>query len=1663
MCSIRFPVVAGILLTGLACSEAADWPTFKADAQRSSVSADTVHLPLPLVWSYQPAEQPTPAWPEPGKELNRVDFDYAFQPVAADGVVYFGSSADGTVRALHLETGELLWRFCTGGPVRFAPTVARGKVYVASDDGWLYCLEARTGRLLWRFHAARDSDRLLGNGRLIARYPCRTDALVVDDVVYVTAGMWPTEGIFVYALNADTGKQLWCNDSSGSLYTDLPHALANGFSGVAPQGYLLATGDVLLVPTGRSVPAAFDRRTGRLLYYKPEKTHYHAAQYGGGYWCTAWGPFYFNPKNRFANPSQAHRGEADPCPQDGMIAYAFESGDQVFSLQAKYRVLAADGVLYTAGGGSVDALLIDTLARKRRPAPADYLWSTPHPPRVYCLAKAGTTLFTGERGGVTAFATKTGKRVWSRTLKGEQVRGLAVADGHLLVAVNTGRVLCFGPGGGSPRGIRESARRAPVPNEVGNQVQDILGRAGKAEGYALLVGRPATALAEELARRTRLHIVVALADAARVDVARRNLLEAGLLGARVEVCDQSEVRESHLPPYFADLIVVAGKTDTLTAGETYRSLRPGGGVLCFLGFTAREMAAFTRAAGAPPTELRADAGRLIRGKLPGAGEWRYPWADGGRSGVGAETRVRLPLHVLWFGGPGPGRLVDRHLMTSPPVSTNGRVFVEGENDVFAFDAYTGRELWNRHLPGAGRKYAQYYSSSLVADENSVYVVIGERCLQLDQTTGATRTIYTIPPQVRQEVPPPEAPHYVEVAWPAHWRVFGPFPKGKPPPSPETFRDVPREVTVAGRTVRGLDVTATNGMIDFTALFGGFGLHRLPPGARLPERPRRGTRFSFPDLGRLCYACARIHCPRAGKLLVGAGADWGMEWYLDGKLVFSALRNDSDARRHGFFSRRPCSVTDSLFDLDVTQGDHVVSVLVSAGSRGWALASASLAARARELMPVAAGENPNVPDLKDLTWGYLSVTKDLVLGSYNTPVTPGQPAEVHLLARSESKAVFALVKRTGAVRWVYRARPDCVVANIEIAWGGGRLFLVEGTSKATLVSERRRGRHPKAELTLVALNLTDGRELWRQDDVPVLRDRYALSRLQSNITHLFLDLPNWGHLVYARNTVLYGANAAYDADTGKPRWRRAGAPGKLPIVYGDEIITARNALSLATGKPRLTKDPLTGRPLPWQYVRAYGCGPTAGCRNVLFFRSGADGFCDMQAGGTTNFGGVRSGCSRTLLAANGLLIHPQGYSGCPCCYNFKTNLALVSAPATHDVWYVFPRLSTTGAIHTLRVNFGAPGDRKDPQGRVWLGFPRPMIRTACPAPVRLAMPDAARFYRRSAAASFHGTDTPWVYTSGVRGRGTLHLGLSLRPGPVLPVLNNAPRLDGNLNDPCWQQAAALSFQNTPFTLLGAAIDFRAFRTSDSYYFAYRRSLPAEERTEAVRRDGRAVDELDLFLMDPRKRFGIRFVIPRTGRAVARAGTIGVSRKVDPAWKGEWSCRVAGSGDEWRAEVAVPFTLFTNSGLVVSRLHLNAMSLNLTRAGTVGLFLTDPAYGVKFRCCSSFLPLVEPRSKPHPRRRFTVRLHFAETNPAVAEQRTFSVRLQGKTVLRDFNIFTAAEGLYRPVVEVFSGVQADDEIHLDLLPSPSLPPAAQPIVCGVEVVEESVAQPARKNPA
>ena len=196
-----------------------------------------------------------------------MSYDRILEPVVLGNHLFIGFNDRDKVVALDTQTGEEAWTFFTDGPVRLPPAAWQDRLYFTSDDGCLYCVEVESGRLVWKFRGGPSARKVLGNGRVISAWPARGGPVIRDGQVYFAASIWPFMGTFIYALDARTGAVQWVNDSTGAQYLKQPHS-APAFAGIAPQGAFTATQDFLLVPGGRSVPAVFERKTGKFLHFQ---------------------------------------------------------------------------------------------------------------------------------------------------------------------------------------------------------------------------------------------------------------------------------------------------------------------------------------------------------------------------------------------------------------------------------------------------------------------------------------------------------------------------------------------------------------------------------------------------------------------------------------------------------------------------------------------------------------------------------------------------------------------------------------------------------------------------------------------------------------------------------------------------------------------------------------------------------------------------------------------------------------------------------------------------------------------------------------------------------------------------------------------------------------------------------------------------------------------------------------------------------------------------------------------------------------------------------------------------------------------------------------------------------------------------------------------------
>ncbi|MCP4174242.1 MAG: PQQ-binding-like beta-propeller repeat protein [Fuerstiella sp.] len=238
-----------------------DWPMWRKNAGRTGVTATQIPASLQLSWvRHLPVL--TPAY-----HSSRLQFDAGYEPIVADGQMLVASSRTDSVSAYELVTGKETWTFRTNGPIRCAPAVWRESVCFGSDDGHLYCVNLHTGQLRWKYRAVPSERRLLGNQRLISVWPVRGGPVISSGQVYFAAGVWPFEGVFVYAMDVDTGAVIWRNDRLGYLFGQQPHN-TQAIGGLAPQGYLVVNGDDLIVPCSTAYPAVLNRLTGKLVKFE---------------------------------------------------------------------------------------------------------------------------------------------------------------------------------------------------------------------------------------------------------------------------------------------------------------------------------------------------------------------------------------------------------------------------------------------------------------------------------------------------------------------------------------------------------------------------------------------------------------------------------------------------------------------------------------------------------------------------------------------------------------------------------------------------------------------------------------------------------------------------------------------------------------------------------------------------------------------------------------------------------------------------------------------------------------------------------------------------------------------------------------------------------------------------------------------------------------------------------------------------------------------------------------------------------------------------------------------------------------------------------------------------------------------------------------------------
>ena len=129
--------------------------------------------------------------------------------------------------------------------------------------------------------------------------------------------------------------------------------------------------------------------------------------------------------------------------------------------------------------------------------------------------------------------------------------------------------------------------------------------------------------------------------------------------------------------------------------------------------------------------------------------------------------------------------------------------------------------------------------------------------------------------------------------------------------------------------------------------------------------------------------------------------------------------------------------------------------------------------------------------------------------------------------------------------------------------------------------------------------------------------------------------------------------AYDAKTGRERWR-TDKGGAQPVIIRNDTFVNQNGriFDTATGERR------NGKAL----FQRGGCNYAVANENLILLRDYCVSYVDVATDRQHSLRNVRSGCSNSLVAANGVLSVPCFSMRCVCNYPIQTSFAMVHLPA-----------------------------------------------------------------------------------------------------------------------------------------------------------------------------------------------------------------------------------------------------------------------------------------------------------------------------------------------------------------------------------------------------------------
>lgn len=166
---------------------------------------------------------------------------------AAEGDFLYITTSFGDVWCVEAQSGKRVWTKALETPIRAAPTVFGGRIFVVTVNNEIFALEAKTGDELWDYAGIVEPSSLLGGS---------SPAVCAQAVVVaLTSGE-------IYCLSPESGHVLWSDTMTPALRIDTVSSIAH------IRARPIIEGNVVYLASHGGRIAAYELLTGKKIWAK---------------------------------------------------------------------------------------------------------------------------------------------------------------------------------------------------------------------------------------------------------------------------------------------------------------------------------------------------------------------------------------------------------------------------------------------------------------------------------------------------------------------------------------------------------------------------------------------------------------------------------------------------------------------------------------------------------------------------------------------------------------------------------------------------------------------------------------------------------------------------------------------------------------------------------------------------------------------------------------------------------------------------------------------------------------------------------------------------------------------------------------------------------------------------------------------------------------------------------------------------------------------------------------------------------------------------------------------------------------------------------------------------------------------------------------------------